>query len=89
MSSLETNVIRPDFGAAARHGAAASANRLDVLLDTIASLDLEYEEKRSMIAASTCGLDFKERILRKFKERHRARRQPYLAQLVQLQGAGL
>jgi hypothetical protein len=41
-----------------------------------------------MIAASTCGLDFKERILRKFKERHRARRQPYLAQLVQLQGAG-
>jgi len=89
MSSLETNVIRPDFGAAARRGATAPADRLDALLDTIASLDLEYEEKRSMIAASTCGLEFKERILRKFKERHRARRQPYLAQLVQLQGAGL
>jgi hypothetical protein len=86
MSSLETNVIRPDFGAAARRG--ASADRLDALLDTIACLDLEYEEKRSMIAASTCGLEFKERILRKFRERHRARRQPYLAQLVQLQGAG-
>jgi len=39
-----------------------------------------------MIAESACDFDIKERILRKFKQRHRARRQPILAQLVLIQG---
>jgi hypothetical protein len=81
----ETNVIRPDFGPSSRL-AHRAAGRLHALLDTLAEIDLDYEEKRSMIAESACDLHFKERILRKFKERHRARREPYLAQLVTLQG---
>ena len=84
----ETNVIRPDFGASSRLSRHRAADRLHVLLDTLAEIDLDYEEKRSMIAESACDLHFKERILRKFKERHRVRREPYLAQLVSLQGCG-
>lgn len=85
MSKLEPNVIRPDFGASSRRSETRSpSGRMHSLLDALAKMDLEYEEKRNMIASSACDLEFKDRILRKFKERHRARREPYLAQLVTL-----
>ena len=86
MERWESNVIRPDFGAGLRNSDALLGDRVHSLLDTLAKMDLEYEEKRSMIARSACDLAFKERILRKFRERHRARREPFLAQLAHLQG---
>jgi hypothetical protein len=87
MSNRESNVIRPDFTASLhRNGGRSISNTMHSLLDALAKMDLEYEEKRDMIASSHCASEFKGRILKKFREHHRARREPYLAQLVILQG---
>src|SRR5215211_4550489 len=58
---------------------------LQSMLTTLADLDFAYEKERERVSSSTQDANLRTRMLQKLRERHRARREPYIRHLSELQ----
>jgi hypothetical protein len=58
---------------------------LQLVLDTLIDIDMAYERERERLAKSSPDTISKARLLRRFKEQHRERRQPLIQRLMALQ----
>jgi hypothetical protein len=57
---------------------------LQSLLTTLANLDFAYEQERERVSSSSKDTNLRARVLQKFRDQHRARRDPYIQHLTVL-----